>query len=69
MHEDIAYYSDGLEIAAHLYRPDDWKPGDPPRPGIVCVTGYSGRKNLATIDMPVRLSKAGFFTLAPDYPG
>ena len=69
MHEDIAYFSDGLKIAAHLYRPDDWKPGDPPRPGVVCVTGYSGRKNLATIDMPIHLSKAGFFTLAPDYRG
>ena len=69
MRADINYFSDGLKIAAHLYRPADWKPGDPPRPGIVCVTGYSGRKNLATIDMPIHLCKAGFFTLAPDYRG
>lgn len=69
MLENITYFSDGLKIAAHLYRPDDWRPGDPPRPAVVCVTGYSGRKNLATIDMPIHLSKAGFFTLAPDYRG
>ncbi|MFC1492221.1 alpha/beta hydrolase [Nitrospinota bacterium] len=67
--EDVTYYSDGLKIAAHLYRPPDWKPGDPPRPAIICLSGYSGRKNIATIDMPRRLSSEGFFTLAPDYRG
>lgn len=67
--EDIVYYSDGLKIAAHLYRPIDWKNSDPPRPAIICLSGYSGRKNIATIDMPQRLSREGFFTLAPDYRG
>ena len=67
--EDIVYYSDGLKIAAHLYRPIDWKNSDPPRPAIICLSGYSGRKNIATIDMPQRLSREGFFALAPDYRG
>jgi len=26
MHEEVTYFSDGLRIAANLYRPSDWKP-------------------------------------------
>ena len=26
--EDVTYYSDGLTIAAHLYTPSDWSPGE-----------------------------------------
>lgn len=70
MHEDVTYFSDGLRIAAYLYRPKDWKPGDPPRPAIVCLTGYSGRKDVATIDVPERLAEEEYyFILAPDYRG
>lgn len=67
--EDVTYYSDGLKIAAHLYRPAGWAPDDPPRPAVVCLTGYSGRKNVATIDIPMRLAREGFIALAPDYRG
>ena len=37
--DEITYFSDGIEIAAHLYTPVDWKPGDPARPAIVCLQG------------------------------
>lgn len=67
--EDVAFYSDGLKIAAHLYRPADWTPDDTSRPAVVCLTGYSGRKNVATIDIPMRLAREGFIALAPDYRG
>ena len=67
--DDVAYYSNGLKIAAHLYRPADWKAGDRPRPAVVCLTGYSGRKNVATVDIPRRLAREGFIALAPDYQG
>ena len=67
--EDVVYYSDGLKITAHLYRPESWSAGDPPLPAVVCLTGYSGRKNVATIDIPRRLAREGFVALAPDYRG
>lgn len=67
--EDVAYYSDGFKITAHLYRPADWKAGDAPLPAVVCLTGYTGRKNVATIDIPRRLAREGFVALAPDYRG
>ena len=69
MRKEVFYYSDGLKISAYLYHPDDWKPGDPPRPAVICITGYSGRKDLATIDVPERLVEEGYITLAPDYRG
>lgn len=69
MYEEVTYFSDGLRISANLYRPRNWKPGDPPRPAVVCLTGYSGRKEVATLDVPERLSEEGYFTLAPDYRG
>ena len=67
--ENVIYFSNGLKIAAHLYRPADWQSGDPPRPAVVCLTGYTGRKNVATIDIPRRLAREGFVALAPDYQG
>ncbi|MDH3738869.1 MAG: alpha/beta fold hydrolase, partial [Alphaproteobacteria bacterium] len=67
--QDVGYYSDGLKITAHLYRPESWQPGDAPLPAVVCLTGYTGRKNVATIDIPRRLAREGFVALAPDYRG
>ena len=67
--EDVVFYSDGQKIAAHLYRPESWKPGDPALPAIISLTGYSGRKNIATVDIPRRMAREGFVALAPDYGG
>lgn len=67
--DDVSYFSNGLKIAAHLYRPADWQPSDPALPAVVCLTGYTGRKNVATIDIPRRLAREGFVALAPDYQG
>jgi dienelactone hydrolase len=67
--DDVTYFSNGLKIAAHLYRPADWQEGDAPLPAVVCLTGYTGRKNVATIDIPRRLAREGFMALAPDYQG
>lgn len=67
--EDVTYYSEGMKLAAHLYRPADWKESDPPRPAVLCLTGYTGRKNVATIDIPRRMAREGFIALAPDYHG
>ena len=66
---DITYYSDGLKIAAHLYTPEDWQPGDPPRPAILSLAGYTGMKDVYGMDVPFRLWKEGYFVLAIDYRG
>ncbi len=67
--DDVTYYSNGLKITAHLYRPADWSAGNAPLPAVVCLTGYTGRKNVATIDIPRRLAREGFVAIAPDYQG
>jgi hypothetical protein len=67
--DEVSYYSDGLKIAAHLYTPKDWKAGDPPRPGIVVLHGYSGMKEVYGMDVPRRLWEEGYFVLAPDHRG
>ncbi len=69
MYEEIFYYSDGLKIASHLYRPEDWREGDPPRPAIICLHGYSGMKEVYGMDVPRRLWGEGYFILAPDHRG
>ena len=52
--EDVTFFSDGIEIAAHLYTPKDWKPRDPAQPAIVCLHGYSGMKEVYGMDVPPR---------------
>ncbi len=69
MYAEIVYHSDGLKIAAHLYTPKDWKPGDPPRAAIICLHGYSGMKEVYGMDVPRRLWEEGHFILAPDHRG
>jgi dipeptidyl aminopeptidase/acylaminoacyl peptidase len=67
--DEVSFFSDGLKIAAHLYTPADWQPGDPPRPGIVVLHGYSGMKDVYGMDVPRRLWEEGYFVLAPDHRG
>ncbi len=69
MYEEIIYYSDGLKIASHLYTPKGWREGDPPRPAIICLHGYSGMKEVYGMDVPRRLWEEGYFILAPDHRG
>ena len=69
MYEEIVYYSDGLKIASHLYTPKDWEKGDPARPAIICLHGYSGMKEVYGMDVPRRLWEEGYFILAPDHRG
>jgi len=67
--DEVEYYSDGKKIAGFLYRPKDWRPGDPPRPGIVVLHGYSGMKDIYGMDVPRWLWEEGYFVLSWDYPG
>jgi dipeptidyl aminopeptidase/acylaminoacyl peptidase len=67
--DEVTFYSNGLRIAAYLYRPKDWHPGDPPRPAIVILHGYTGMKTVYGMDVPQWLWEAGYFVLSHDYPG
>ena len=39
---EINFYSDGHRLTGYLHTPADWKAGDPPRPAIIVLAGYSG---------------------------
>lgn len=69
MYREVSYYSDELKLAAYFYTPPDWKRGDPPRPGILSLHGYSGMKDVYGLDVPRRLCEEGYFVLAPDHRG
>jgi dipeptidyl aminopeptidase/acylaminoacyl peptidase len=69
MYTEVTYFSEGLKLAAYLYPPKGWKEGDPPRPGILSLHGYSGMKDVYGLDVPRRLSEEGYFVLAPDHRG
>ncbi|MCC7104458.1 MAG: alpha/beta fold hydrolase [Chloroflexi bacterium] len=66
---NLSFYSNGLKLAAYLSTPEDWKPGDPPRPAILCPAGYSGNTQTDVTHMVARLTTAGYFCLAIDYQG
>lgn len=66
---DISFYSEGLKIAGYLYTPDGWKPEDPPRPGILCLAGYTGMKDVYLLPTVERLAREGWFCLTIDHRG
>ena len=66
---DVSFYSDGLRVAGRLLTPDDWKAGDPPRPGILVLPGYSGNAEVDCAHMMRRLCSEGWFVLGFYYRG
>ena len=64
MRTDVSFDSAGIEIAGHLYTPDDGHAG--PRPAIVVGHPGSGVKEQAAGLYARRLSGQGFVTLAFD---
>ena len=67
MYEEVSYFSEGLKIAAYLYRPKDWKGGGAPRAAISSLHGYRGMKDVYGLDVPRRLCEEGYFILARDH--
>lgn len=65
----ITFFSDGLRLAGYLHEPSGWEAGDPPRPGVVVLAGYSGNTQADCTHMMKRLAAAGFFVLGFDYRG
>lgn len=66
---DVFFFSDGLRIAGYLCSPDDWRPNDPPRPGILMLAGYGGNPNFDCVHLMRRLCAGGRFVLSFDYRG
>jgi uncharacterized protein len=65
----VNFFSDGLKISARLWRPQGWSDGDPARPGIVSLHGYTGMTHIYGMDVPRRLAQEGYWVLAPDHRG
>ena len=68
-HNEVSFFSDGDRIAGYLYTPEDWKPGDTPRPGILVLAGYSGNTQADCTHMMKRLCAEGWFVFGYDYVG
>ena len=68
-YETVNFYSDSNRIAGYLYRPEDWREGDPVRPAILVIAGYSGNTQADCTHMMIELCKAGWFVLGFDYQG
>ncbi|MEI7466243.1 MAG: alpha/beta fold hydrolase, partial [Burkholderiales bacterium] len=68
-HTEVSFFSDGDRIAGYLYTPQDWKPGDAPRPGILVLAGYSGNTQADCTHMMKRLCAEGWFVFGYDYVG
>jgi dipeptidyl aminopeptidase/acylaminoacyl peptidase len=66
---EVSFYSDGDKIAGYLFTPEDWKAGDPPRPGILVLAGYSGNTQADCTHMMKRLCAEGWFVFGYDYVG
>ena len=61
-HEEIHFYSDGLKISGQFTRAAGAELGQP-MPTIVCLHGYTGRKEIYMPGYIRELSAAGFNTL------
>ena len=66
---NVFFYSDGARIAGYLFTPENWKPDDAPRPGILVLAGYSGNTQADCTHMMKRLCAEGWFVFGYDYRG
>jgi dipeptidyl aminopeptidase/acylaminoacyl peptidase len=62
MEEAVYFYSDGLKISAKIYIPDDYKLGEK-RAAIVCIHGYSGRRDVYMPPFAKYLNSHGYIAM------
>lgn len=62
VHEPVHFFSDGLRLSGQFTRGAGARPGEP-RPTIVCLHGYTGRKEIYMPGYVRELSAAGYHTL------
>jgi len=63
MEKQVYFYSDWLRLSGTFYTPDDYKKGEK-RPAIICVHGYSGRRNVYMPPFSNGFMKKGYVVLA-----
>lgn len=68
-YERVRVHSDGYALAAYVYRPKGWAPGEPPRPCVVILQGYSGMRHVYGLELPRRISQHGFWAITFDHRG
>jgi len=66
--EDVAFYSEGCRLSAHLYLPDDRKEGEQ-RPAVVLAHGFTGVKEQILPAYAERFADQGWVALTFDYRG
>src|SRR5271155_4010986 len=64
----VSFYSEGSRIAADLFLPADFEPGQK-RPGIVLCHGFTGVRQLMLPEYAQRFAEAGYASLIFDYRG
>ncbi len=62
MEEKVYFYSDCLKLSGTIYLPEDYKSGER-RPTIICIHGYSGRRDVYMPPFAKRLVSNGFVAL------
>jgi dipeptidyl aminopeptidase/acylaminoacyl peptidase len=60
--EAVSFYSDGLKLAGHFTPAQGLKKGER-RPSVICLHGYSGRKDVYMPSYVRELTQAGYNTL------
>jgi dipeptidyl aminopeptidase/acylaminoacyl peptidase len=68
MHQHVQFFSDGIQLAADLFTPDNI-PKDVKLPAIVCCHGFGGTKNFIVGDFAKFFVEHGFVALTFDYRG
>jgi len=66
--EDVAFYSEGCRLSAHLYLPDGRKEGEQ-RPAVVLAHGFTGVKEQTLPAYAERFAGQGWVALTFDYRG
>src|SRR5271155_1225149 len=64
----VNFYSEGSRIAADLFLPSDFEPGEK-RPGVVLCHGFTGVRQLMLEDYARVFAGAGYVSLIFDYRG
>ncbi len=68
MPERVTFYSDGIQLVGHLYRPDNVAP-DERRSAILVCHGFGGHQEVYLPDIANHLAGQGYVAMTFDYRG
>ncbi len=66
--KDVFYYSDGLQMAAALFIPEDFHEGEK-RAGVIILPGFTANKEMRLPDFAMAFNEAGYVVMTVDYRG